>query len=461
MSAGIQNILYILRNSTKYDTTFVYQWAKNKGRNWQEFLIEALCIVQSYHITEKLHLDMKNLEEVFLPYRCGTSLFINPNIKCLYLMMEKMSQEETDSVITYMRERSSSNFESVKNSNQYIELYILDWMRVGLIEVHDEVSPNITLLRDFLKEFEINDALEALQGIKMKKSVTVNSNDHEMEKERVGVEKLATTISSDAAVENDRYKIRRETCGYVLIINQKVFSKPSPDKIPAGVQIEEYLGVRLGTDADCELIRNTFKKRGYQIVQHDNLAHVEMQKALNDIVCASVIYDSLIVCILSHGNTGVVFGADYIPVKISTIQEILSSERLLNKPKLLIIQACQGKEKNVRVNPESSMRTNTSMLETDGPSEPNSAPKYADLLTANSTISGYVSVRDKRIGTWYINEICNIINERGDDDHMLDLLTYVNSKVSEKRHMENDRELCMLPEFSVRLLKKFYLPKKV
>uniref|UniRef100_A0A336MAB9 CSON012690 protein n=1 Tax=Culicoides sonorensis TaxID=179676 RepID=A0A336MAB9_CULSO len=457
VNAGIQHILYILRNASQHDTSFLYQWAKSKGGNWQEFLVEALCVIQSYHITEKLLLDMAQLEEVYLPQRVGTSLYINSHVKCLYLMAERMVQKECDSLITYMRDKSTSNFESIPNTNHYIELYLLDWIRFDLIDVHNLTEPKVGLIYNFLKEFEIVDALEALDPIKSQnKTKSVN------EEKILNIDSTFKKIYKNLSKENrnDCYKIQKETCGWVLIINQKVFTKPDPDKIPPGVQIEEHLGMRVGTDADCKLLEKTFKARGYRIDQRDNLTHIQIQKALNDIVEASVIYDSLIVCILSHGNKGVVFGADYVPVKISTIQEILSSEKLLNKPKVLIVQACQGKEKNITVTQESSMRSIGSRFETDGAVEQNSAPKYADLLTAMSTIEGFVSIRDRELGTWYINEVCSAIDAHGDDEHMLDLLTFVNNKVSGKRHKENERELCMLPEFSVRLLKKFYLPKK-
>lgn len=450
ISAGIQNILFILRNPTN-DSTFLYQWAKGKYGNWQELIIEALCIIQSFHITEKLHLDMKQLEEVYLPYRCGTSLYINPFIKCLFLMSERLLQQETDNLITYMKDKSASNFNNVKNANEYLELYLLDWIRNDLLQVHVVSQAKIGLLYEFLKEFEINDALEPLEPIKAKVKPET--------KRKQEVDQVSASLPcDDSAVNGSCYKIRRENCGWVLIINQKLFTKPDPEKVPANVEIEEHLGVRVGTDADCEALRKTFSARGYRIDQRDNLTHIQIQKALNDIVDASVFYDSLIVCVLSHGNKGIIFGTDYIPVKITTIQEILSSERLLNKPKVLIIQACQGKDKNVTVTPESSLRT--VRIETDGLVQQNSAPKYADLLTAMSTMEGFVSIRDRELGTWYINEVCTTIDARGDSEHMLDLLTYVNSRVSKKRHKENERELCMLPEFSVRLLKKFYLPKK-
>ncbi|XP_063699609.1 caspase-8 [Culicoides brevitarsis] len=433
VNAAIQHILYILRNPLS-ESTFIYQWAKGRD-TWQEPLVESLCITQSYHITEKLNLHMKLLEEVYMPYRCGVALSINQVVKSLFLMAERLLIKDTEMLIQYMADKGTTNF----SDHNYIELHLLDWIRRKIIEVHESVK--VDVLYEFLKQCELHDALEPLESFRTKV---------------ISVEKKSALSSHNSS---DCYKIRREKCGYVLIINQKTFTKPDPAQIPPGVEIEECLSDRNGTDADCVALERAFSVRGYKIVRRDNLTHIQLQKALHDIVQASTIYDSLVVCILSHGNKGVVFGSDYIPVNITTIQEILSTQQLLNKPKVLIIQACQGRKKNVTITSE---RTRSD-LETDDASHqaPVSAPKYADLLTAMSTIEGFVSIRDRKRGTWYIQEVCKSIEERGDEEHILDLLTNVNNKVAQKRHLADEEELCMLPEFSVRLLKKMYLPKKI
>ncbi len=58
-------------------------------------------------------------------------------------------------------------------------------------------------------------------------------------------------------------------------------------------------------------------------------------------------YASLVVCILSHGDEGVVEGVDGVNVKINELKYKFNSNvcpTLNGKPKIWIIQACQGKD---------------------------------------------------------------------------------------------------------------------
>lgn len=41
---------------------------------------------------------------------------------------------------------------------------------------------------------------------------------------------------------------------------------------------------------------------------------------------------------------GLIYGCNSVPVKTKEIQDIIVSRELLNKPKILIIQSCQGEE---------------------------------------------------------------------------------------------------------------------
>lgn len=90
-----------------------------------------------------------------------------------------------------------------------------------------------------------------------------------------------------------------------------------------------------------------------------------MMASVQEVVDQGLHYDSVVVCLLSHGNrgmirksitcasrqynichyfSGVVYGANSVAVRIQSIQDILTSRRLLDKPKILIVQACQGDE---------------------------------------------------------------------------------------------------------------------
>ena len=52
-----------------------------------------------------------------------------------------------------------------------------------------------------------------------------------------------------------------------------------------------------------------------------------------------------VLCILSHGETGVVYGSDGKTVSIDHLETLFDGMRcnqLIGRPKLLLIQACQG-----------------------------------------------------------------------------------------------------------------------
>ena len=68
-------------------------------------------------------------------------------------------------------------------------------------------------------------------------------------------------------------------------------------------------------------------------------------------------YNSLIVCILSHGSSGVIYGSDFKKVFIETLLYAFNSlycPSLHNKPKIFIIEACRvdSKGKNATTDKE-------------------------------------------------------------------------------------------------------------
>lgn len=139
------------------------------------------------------------------------------------------------------------------------------------------------------------------------------------------------------------YPIRPEKAGIILIINQKSFHF---DTNPAFKEFlpRRQLETRWGTERDAEALQKLFKKFGYETRIRDNRLHTEILNDIRDVINESVRFDSVIVCILSHGCKGIVYGANSVPVKIEEIEKLIISDRLIGKPKILIIQACQGEE---------------------------------------------------------------------------------------------------------------------
>ncbi len=109
----------------------------------------------------------------------------------------------------------------------------------------------------------------------------------------------------------------------------------------------------------------TFARFGYDILRYNNLKSDQMIKHLTPDQLANQLgqenlnrYASLVICILSHGNKGVVYGVDCLSVSINHLRDMFSSGNcpaMAGKPKIFIIFACQG--------------SNDQMVETTSPNE--------------------------------------------------------------------------------------------
>lgn len=57
---------------------------------------------------------------------------------------------------------------------------------------------------------------------------------------------------------------------------------------------------------------------------------------------------------------------------------------------------------------------------------------YADILVAHSTLPGYVSFRDRKTGSWYIQLLCSIFMQHAHEFHIQDLFLMVRKVCSLK-----------------------------
>ena len=103
---------------------------------------------------------------------------------------------------------------------------------------------------------------------------------------------------------------------------------------------------RNGTDEDRDRLTSTFLALGFDVCVKENLEGNVMDRDIKEIGQRfDCTYQSLVICILSHGKEGCVMGSDWTPVQINSLKYALNSQdcpNLLNKPKIFIIQACQG-----------------------------------------------------------------------------------------------------------------------
>ncbi|NXS20072.1 CASPA protein, partial [Mystacornis crossleyi] len=242
------------------------------------------------------------------------------------------------------------------------------------------------------------------------------------------------------------YKMDGPHRGFCLIINNVNFnSSQRKGSCKDAEQLERVftwlgLDVRTYTDLTSEDIRSLMQT--WQRLQD--------HKDRNCFIC----------CILSHGESGAIYGTDERAVLIRTLMSHFTAKQcpqLAAKPKLFFIQACQGNKIQCPVYVDtdaqtpglSSVEENFSLFE--------SIPEDADFLLSMATVDGYVSFRHTEEGTWYIQALCSnlqLLVPRGED--ILSILTQVNKDVAERASPSGKKKQMPQPAYTLR--RKFIFP---
>ncbi|XP_062907598.1 caspase-8-like [Mobula hypostoma] len=215
----------------------------------------------------------------------------------------------------------------------------------------------------------------------------------------------------------EEYKMDSTPLGICLILNNKNFD---------GINYTD----RNGTDCDAERLEEVFTWLGFRVHRFNNMTADEMLKKLEEY--SKYDHDKMdcfVCCILSHGEKDVVVGIDGEHLQITDMRNLFSGSQcpsLLKKPKIFIIQACQGKSSQKACFIVSS----NSDLETDA--SPQSIPEDRDFLISMSTVPNCFSYRTAE-GTWFIQTLCDCLKEYCVKKYdLLSILTEVNRRVSEK-----------------------------
>uniref|UniRef100_A0A1Y1MQM3 Caspase family p20 domain-containing protein n=1 Tax=Photinus pyralis TaxID=7054 RepID=A0A1Y1MQM3_PHOPY len=464
----------------------IVEWvrhAEKTGRQWQTKLIEALTIIQNFHLIYKLGYNRKEVCERFLPSNSETSLFVDLYKKKLYCICEKMTNAQMETFLGHVQK--DFNTKKLKYMNfpvPYMEMYLLHWISSKYISPTD-----LSNLTKVFKVMEMYDACESLK-IKLPSPADVSERYNNNKDEPYSSISSATSSASfyqdrtwSSNYENNRYFIDSRWPGICLIINQESFyTEPDPSLAHLLPNVSLQLDRREGTIFDREELRKTFEQLGYTVEIENNLTHDEILRAITDTANKIRKHSSLIICILSHGLEGRVFGVNSISVNISQIRDTVCSvntTHLRNKPKILILQSCQGTEcqtvsddedddnpvgtpnKTVlnsfnNQHKESNVQTDSeSNLQMDG----GSRPKLADVLLFWATVPGFGAVRDKAKGSWFIQSLCKHIQEKALEMHFEDICTLVKQEVIDKRWKTKKMSRAMVPNKESTLSRFFFL----
>ncbi|KAI1901285.1 hypothetical protein AGOR_G00032740 [Albula goreensis] len=233
--------------------------------------------------------------------------------------------------------------------------------------------------------------------------------------------------------------------GHCLIISNHHFR--NPEKNRDGTEVDEkslklvfdWLGFETQIERDCSVQRMLSLMEELSRRDHSGM-------------------DCLVVCVLSHGEQGLVYGVDENEVYLSQLTRRFSGDRcpsLVGKPKLFFIQACQGfkVQRPVHIAPDNMNITADAIAPRD------SIPEGADFLLAMSTVPKYVSFRDLIEGTWFIQSLCqNLLEMVPRGKNLLDILTEVNNDVSRMSMTDESGTWKQMPQPQYTLRKSVVFP---
>ncbi|XP_011692405.1 PREDICTED: caspase-1-like isoform X2 [Wasmannia auropunctata] len=253
----------------------------------------------------------------------------------------------------------------------------------------------------------------------------------------------------------DCYNMNHKNRGKCIIFNHEKFNLSEMN--------------REGSLLDVMRLRKSFGNLDFDVETYDNLTHAEIMKKINEV---SQLYDHtdndcLCVIALTHGiQHDMIFAKDVV-YSSDTLWKPFTADKcssLAGKPKLFFIQACRGDQTDGGIQLQCSSRSlRPRQTETDS-AVSYAIPSHADFLIAHSSMKGFFTWRNPSEGTWYIQCLCDILDEHGTTMDLMNMLTLTSRKVatefssvSKDKYLDNQKQV---PSVTTMLIRSVYFPPK-
>uniref|UniRef100_A0A3B4TKZ4 Caspase-8 n=1 Tax=Seriola dumerili TaxID=41447 RepID=A0A3B4TKZ4_SERDU len=412
------------------------------------FLAELLHTIRRADLLSLLEADSRRPEET------DARPTLSPYRVMLYGIYEDMTTENFEKMKFLLSSKLGRR--QIEASNTALDLFVE-------MEKADLLSP--TKLNDMhavLKEFDQQLALTnppplphcfrySLSDYYFRpRDVTFHRFYSSVEGERIYSD--AQPNRQPSSVANEYYDLNHNPRGLCVVINNEKF-------------LGEELKDRGGTQEDANVLKSVFSRLGFTVVVHNNLTASRIRSELRELSKNDFLaHDALVICVLSHGEKGCVFGTDEKKVGLRELTLPFTSKNaptLARKPKLFFIQACQGdgyQEGSVPCPPrpgEEEVR-HSRLQEDAGPVRGETVAWDADFLMGMATVPECKSFRNTSTGSIYIQELCRQLIRSADSvemDDILSVLTRVNREVGKGEYLTHKQ----MPEPKYTLTKKLVL----
>ncbi|NXU14859.1 CASPA protein, partial [Pardalotus punctatus] len=422
-------------------------------------LAELLYRIKCHSLLEKLGYTKETVQEHL--HERGR---VSPYRQMLYELSENITNERLKEIIFLLQNRLPKRWITLSALDLLILLEKQGLLTNDNVEILEEVC--VTVSPDLLETINCYKKAKGEKFILLKELGVLPSfcstKMHERRcvlprkelqwsflfQPKVGLKYMVLEVLVIFSFKNNMtsYKMDGPHRGFCLIINNVNFNSSQ----------------RKGSCKDAEQLERVFTWLGLDVRTYPDLTsgdiinlmqtwqHLQDHKDRNCFIC----------CILSHGESGAIYGTDEELVPIRRIMSHFTAKQcpqLAAKPKLFFIQACQGKNihRPVYVDTDAQIPALSSMQENFSLSE--SIPEEADFLLGMATVDGYVSFRHTEEGTWYIQALCSklqLLVPRGED--ILSILTEVNEDVARRVSPSGTKKQMPQPAYTLR--RKFVFP---
>ncbi|XP_034409725.1 caspase-2 isoform X2 [Cyclopterus lumpus] len=269
------------------------------------------------------------------------------------------------------------------------------------------------------------------------------------------------------------YRMNSSPRGLALVISNVTFDLcAAPDLDP-----------RKGGEVDDEVLRKVFTELDYLVTVHRDLTAQGMRACIENF-CRRPDHrtmDSSVVCLLSHGVEGAIYGTDGQLLQLDWVFESFDNAHcplLQNKPKMFFIQACRGEEMDCGVEQiDGPARTCSPSCEQrdagrEGQGDANSRqrgdvgrpriklPQRSDMICGFASLKGTAAMRNTKRGSWFIQELNTTLRLHARDKHLADIMVQVNGHIKEREGYApgTAHHRCKeMSEFTSSLCKDLYL----
>lgn len=275
------------------------------------------------------------------------------------------------------------------------------------------------------------------------------------------------------------YSMKKLCRGRCLIISNQVFHGPL-EKDKHGV-MRCILPARQGTVKDVEDLKELFCQLHFDVFTRSECTAQDIHsELLREASHSDHNQAECFVCVIcSHGTKTGIYGTDGKIISLENVTKYFDGNHckaLQSKPKLFFIQACQGEmaDRPSASDVADAGQDLSNLLEkthisensdeTDAAREeaeeqnPSAGPTKADMLVACATHPGYVSLRNTRYGSWFIQAVIYVFQHYASTEDVLGLLTLVNRLVAKGRTALDEkgpRNVMQASQFTTSLTKKF------